>query len=135
MLCSIFNRFQSNIAATQAGHACVSCRYTLGGLSLKDIRETLAAALTNPAWSNMTKKMVMAVLKTRELTVQLLELSGVPRFVQFAFEGLKLPTVLAAVQAKSSGWQTEVACSLRTHVNARVCCQSGCLCSCCLHCS
>ena len=95
-------------------------RCTLGGLGIAEVRETLVDALHTHGWKFAKKPLITSALKTRSITVQLLELSGVPRFVEFAYEALCKPEAQRAFISQAPGWDKEVAASMRAHIDHQV---------------
>ena len=92
----------------------------MGALSIVDIRLILTSALRSRAWKSSQQTSIHAALSTKEISVQLLELSGVPRFVEFAYEALCMPEVRRAFLSQASGWQVDIANAVRAHINDRV---------------
>lgn len=92
----------------------------MGGLGIAEVRDTLADALHSHGWKSASKHTIRSALKTRSITVQLLELSGVPRFVEFAYYALCKPAARRAFTSQAPGWDKEVAAMMRAHVEKKV---------------
>lgn len=93
----------------------------MGGLSIREVWQTLTDALHQRGWTGIhPKRDILAILKGLITARQLSELSGVPRFVEHAYHGFCLPELVKSVRAQAPDLDLELAAGLRTYLNGKV---------------